>query len=72
VSFRWLGLGTPPSQPFEIYELVNNDPVAIETGRTALAAAAVPEPSAALLMMICTVVGCALRRRRHPLRSCDP
>jgi len=47
VSFVWLGIGTPGSQPFQVF-----DPnfETIESGRTTSGAAAIPEPATLLLL----------------------
>ncbi len=68
VSFIWLGAPgtTPGSQPFDIYHLEGDTPVADESGLTSpVGGAEVPEPSTLLLLATGAVAGRTLRKRRR-------
>jgi hypothetical protein len=69
VEFEWIGLGLPGSQPFEIYDLDNTDPVnqpwlLVESGQTQLKQAdQVPEPTVLALFGMGFLVMSMTRRR---------
>lgn len=65
ISFIWLGVGQPGSQPFEIYALAADDDITIlETGYTIPLQASVPEPGMWALLGAGALGLAATRRRR--------
>jgi hypothetical protein len=65
VSFVFLGLGTPGSQPFLIFDADFNP---VETGLTSPFAQEIPEPSTAALTLTAIVTGAIFLRRKLELR----
>lgn len=67
IQFTFLGLGTPGSQPFEIY---NNSPFQILQSGTTQLAGVVPEPATLVLFAGGVVLAArSLRRRRRQQQS---
>ncbi len=67
VQFVWSGAGSPGSQPFEIYELINGTPVPFEFGDTVpFGADPIPEPSS--LLLVAAGAAGLVRRVRHRSR----
>lgn len=63
VTFVWLGANAPGSQPFTVYQLLDDEgiPVPIASGQTA----PVPEPATLGLTAMGLAMACARLRRRH-------